>query len=576
MSLYFDDVPVDMPYSGSKAKQNSVKVKYVSTFRDALFGEHLDVVMLETLRYSNLQEGGGARYVRSEVIGVPSTGHEGLFFDKNGVGYEMLPEEVGDLRRWGLDPTFTTDSSPVLQRAGDYLGSIGGGTLAGFPGVFQVASVINPAKWHNVALDGGGHTCVFKFLEMYSGKLDRWFYNGDESDDPANNAKICRLVFDGNDRNMGVKECFRDKVIKWKGSDFVLREVRIQNEAGRGFITNIGGDNVQYLDCEVYRCGTYATDSSVFHPGQRENPCKGVVVNNIFANLDDVDGLFKKTTLIDGVSSSSVRISDVFLRGGNKGVIWAWYEDSQDISISNLDVETSKGAAIHIYSKSATGILSNLNIHNCTRLGGSSSITITGRPREHVEGELKAQIEKVSISNVLLDSSGSLKGSCLSISFVKNIRLNNVVADIGSGGFRLKHCDSVFMSNTVTKNTSGAGLKFQFVNDLFVTGHQSFLNAGEGALFHNCSKVFVTGSSFISNGVDESKGRKSVGMRFDGVCNNVKVVNTDFSSVTSDKSQRLGIDISGLNAGFGWHVTGCFDDGLSDGLISKKGFIGLS
>lgn len=207
-----------------------------------------------------------------------------------------------------------------------------GGVIQLEAGHYTVARPLDPAGADGITVQGRGTATVIRFHEKYFGPDDRWIMNVTDDQDRWT---LRDFVFDGN-AGFSPDVCGRDKIIKLRGNHFMIERVVVQNEAGRGFAT-ILGDDQRWLNCTFNNIGTRAGDSSVVHPGNREQHAHRVLISGCLGNLGP-----HKTTFVDAVASDVI-ITNNAIRGGKTGVILSWWDGIPENAIIANNVLLSAG-----------------------------------------------------------------------------------------------------------------------------------------------------------------------------------------------------------------------------------------
>lgn len=219
-----------------------------------------------------------------------------------------------------------------------------GGTIQLEVGTYVVARPLDPAGRDNITIQGRGDRTIVQFHPKYFGSDDRWIINVEDNQD---HWTFRDFTFDGNAR-FSPKVCGRDKIIKLKGDHITIERVTVQNEAGRGFAT-ILGDDQRWLNCTFNNIGTNAGDSSVVHPGNRDQHAYRVIVSGCMGNIGPY-----KTTFVDAVASDIV-VSNNVVRGGKTGVILSWWKGKPENAVISNNVLLSSGRACRLHRKRKTG-----------------------------------------------------------------------------------------------------------------------------------------------------------------------------------------------------------------------------
>lgn len=219
-----------------------------------------------------------------------------------------------------------------------------GGTIQLEAGTYVVARPLNPGGRDNITIQGRGDQTIVQFHPKYFGSDDRWIMNVADNHD---HWTLRDFTFDGNAR-FSPDVCARDKIIKLKGHHFTIERVTVQNEAGRGFAT-ILGDDQRWLNCTFNNIGTNAGDSSVVHPGNRDQHAYRVVVSGCMGNIGPY-----KTTFVDAVASDIV-VSNNVVRGGKTGVILSWWKGNPENAVISNNILLSSGRACRLNRKRKTG-----------------------------------------------------------------------------------------------------------------------------------------------------------------------------------------------------------------------------
>jgi len=399
--------------SSSTLFANQLSVSGVSTFAGittvtgtTLFSRQLNVSGVSTfnndiklsakiLDYTG-SVGSGSSVLTATGVGVSWTSAVSVAFGSSTVS----------LLDFGGDPTFTSDSSPAFDKALAYLKTKGGGTIFIPAGIFKIGSQVDPDGVSNITIRGVGNASILKFADNYRDNDSRWLFNQDNiSQNPSpdkyhNNWSLMDFCFDGNAYNMGpftaVDDCRRDKIVKLFGNNFQCSGLFIKDEAGRGFITWLGDQQV-YDRCIFNNIGVGASDSSVLHPGNSNSPASNVVISNCVgictAPYQVGSMILNATAFVDAVTTKNLSIVGCAFSGGENAMLVSWHNDTDcnNVTISGNTVETLKGYGLHIYNTNknfkggvgAAKTMRNLSITGNTFLG-NSSILIDGDPQNDI------------------------------------------------------------------------------------------------------------------------------------------------------------------------------------------------
>lgn len=228
-----------------------------------------------------------------------------------------------------------------------------GGTIQLETGTYVVARPLDPSGADHITIQGNGPRTVVQFHQSYFGPDDRWIMNVKDEHD---HWTFQDFTFDGNSR-FSPEVCDRDKIIKLRGHHCTIQRVTVQNEAGRGFAT-ILGDDQRWLNCTFNDIGTNAGDSSVVHPGNRDQHAHRILVSGCMGNL----GL-NKTTFVDAVASDVI-VSNNVIRGGKTAVILSWWKGVAENAVISNNILLSTGRACRLNRKRKTGEYTSVTITN--------------------------------------------------------------------------------------------------------------------------------------------------------------------------------------------------------------------
>lgn len=219
-----------------------------------------------------------------------------------------------------------------------------GGVIQLEAGTYTIARPLDPAGADNITIQGRGRATVVQFHQRYFGPDDRWIMNVTDQQD---HWTFRDFTFDGNSR-FSPEVCDRDKIIKLRGDHCTIERLTVRNEAGRGFATILGNDQ-RWLHCTFNDIGTNAGDSSVVHPGNRDQHAYRVLVSGCMGDLGP-----NKTTFVDAVASD-VLVTNNAIRGGKTAVILSWWKGVPENAVISNNILLSSGRACRLNRKRETG-----------------------------------------------------------------------------------------------------------------------------------------------------------------------------------------------------------------------------
>lgn len=234
------------------------------------------------------------------------------------------------------------DLSVAMGRALERLPA--GGVIQLEAGEFVVASPLNPRGVDRITVQGRGAGTVIRFHPEYFDPDDRWIINLEEKHD---HWTFRDFVFDGNNKH-SPPVCGRDKIIKLRGDHCTIERLTVRNEAGRGFAT-ILGDDQRWLNCHFQNIGTHAGDSSIVHPGNRNQHAHRVLISGCTATLGAA-----KVTFVDAVASDLIVTGNI-VRGGKTAVILSWWKGRAEHAVINGNILLSRGRACRLNRQRSDG-----------------------------------------------------------------------------------------------------------------------------------------------------------------------------------------------------------------------------